>query len=357
MKAKGIVGLDCEASAAAGIKLVLHTRMEEMCALRSTALDWSDIEGVHDMRVASRRLRSALRDFRPLMKRRKMRRAGEELKQVADALGFVRDDDVAIAALEKLAAEAPADVVPGIEQFAAERRERREGERASLTEAITEDHLLSLQSDFDQSLADAFKVSRKRKKKDDDDALHLSFRQAGMGIIEARFEELRSLSASLYQPFITRPLHDMRIAAKRLRYAIELFAQCWDENLTPFSKEVGEMQTSLGELHDCDVWLAEFGALLERQDKNDAAGTEIGIDVAAAEKRRAAVWLLRYFVKARTQHYRDALARWHDWETSDFSARLIEQLEVKKPLELSPSLTLSATDAVAADLDAQASGS
>ena len=84
-KASEIVGLDCEASAAEGIRLLLHTRLEEMCVLRDGALDWSDIEGVHDMRVGSRRLRSALRDFKPFLKRRKHRRAGDAIKRIADS--------------------------------------------------------------------------------------------------------------------------------------------------------------------------------------------------------------------------------------------------------------------------------
>jgi hypothetical protein len=52
-KAKEIVGFDCAGSAADGIKIVLSVRVEEMCELRASALDWTDLEGVHHMRVAS----------------------------------------------------------------------------------------------------------------------------------------------------------------------------------------------------------------------------------------------------------------------------------------------------------------
>src|SRR5215210_5249506 len=99
MKAKEIVGLDCGASAAAGIRLVMRSRLEEMCAFRAAALDWSEMEGVHDMRVASRRLRSLVRDFSPYFRNRKLRRSTIALKRIADALGAVRDQDVALLAL------------------------------------------------------------------------------------------------------------------------------------------------------------------------------------------------------------------------------------------------------------------
>ncbi len=349
MKAKEITGLDCDARAADGIGHVLRARLEEMSELRAAALDWSDIEGVHDMRVASRRLRSALRDFRPFLKWRKLRRAGEELKEVADALGHVRDEDVAIAALEKLAAEAPADISNGIEQFAAARGARREKARAALLDVITEERLAALNARFAESLEAALKP--KRGKKDENDAIKQSFRRAGCLIVEARMQELRDLSASLYRPFESEPLHRMRIASKRLRYAIELFAQCWGEQITPFSKEVSELQTSLGELHDCDVWIEEFGALLAKKGDNNSETS----DVSGAEEkeRRAAVWLLRHFTKARTNHYRDALARWLDWETSDFFVRLKAIIEDSLPvnIKLSPA-AMTAADAVASDIEA-----
>src|ERR1044071_3631071 len=105
-KAKEIVGLDCRASASSCVLLVLRTRLDEMSEFRAAALDWSDPEGVHDMRVASRRLRSALRDFKPYLRMKKMRRAADYLKAVADALGAVRDHDVAIIALEELKQDA-----------------------------------------------------------------------------------------------------------------------------------------------------------------------------------------------------------------------------------------------------------
>jgi CHAD domain-containing protein len=121
-KAKKIEGLDCGATAAAGIRLVLLARFDEMAEYRSAALDFADVEGVHDMRVASRRLRSALRDFGPHVRRPpRLARVRGELKELAGALGTVRDEDVAIAALAKLASIAPEEARVGVEALADER--------------------------------------------------------------------------------------------------------------------------------------------------------------------------------------------------------------------------------------------
>jgi len=117
-KAKEITGLDCAGGALEWAAEVLRVRFDEIIDLRGAALDFSDIEGVHGMRVATRRLRSALRDFMPLMNKRPSKRIRRELKQIADALGAVRDQDVAIVALEDLRAGAENELIKaGIERF------------------------------------------------------------------------------------------------------------------------------------------------------------------------------------------------------------------------------------------------
>lgn len=327
-KAKEIEGLDCGADVGEGVRLVLSTRLGEMCGLRAAALDWSDPEGVHDMRVASRRLRSAIRDFSPYLRKRKMRRVKGDLKSLADALGLVRDDDVAIIALDKLAEEAPPKVWSGVRQFTDGRRHRRDRVRARLERVLTEAALAELQEEFNDALADAVKA---RRRPNDDGAqgkgTSASFRHAGREIILARLAEFQELSASLYSPLKSEPLHQLRIAAKRLRYALELFAVCWDEGaLAPFAKEVAKMQTSLGELHDCDVWVEEIGEGLRRAGR-EAAGGQDSETAAAGQKHRAAFWLLDHFTKERTHHFHNALARWREWETTGFQSGLIGLLE------------------------------
>jgi CHAD domain-containing protein len=124
------------------------------------------------------------------------------------------------------------------------------------------------------------------------------------------------LSASLYSPLKAKPLHKMRLAAKRLRYSLELFAPCVRsrEPLAAFAKEIAKLQTSLGELHDCDLWIIWTGELLQKDEMKP--GEALGVE------RRAAVWLLDYFVKERARHFSAALARWHEWETNGFLMRL-----------------------------------
>ena len=95
-KAKRVKGLNCKSLASAGIKQVLVTRLNELCSFQQAALDWTDTEGVHSMRVASRRLRSALRDFMPYLHKRRLGSVLKSLRDIADALGEVRDQDARV---------------------------------------------------------------------------------------------------------------------------------------------------------------------------------------------------------------------------------------------------------------------
>jgi CHAD domain-containing protein len=368
-KAKEIEGLDYGAGAGDGVRLILRSRFEEMRGYRDAALDWSNINGVHDMRVASRRLRSALRDFTLYLRERKLLRLNKALKKIADMLGAVRDQDVAIMALGTLASKAPSEVSAGIEQFANERRLKRDIARSELARAITDEALAKLEKEFNSALEDGLKNSRKRKTGGSNrkPVERLSCRDAGREVITVRFRELQDLSASLYRPHKVKSLHDMRIAAKRLRYAIELFAPCWTKPLASSAKEIAKMQTSLGELHDCDVWIDEIGTVLRETEWEAASGVagapdddkvsstastgDAGSDEAETRNRSAAIWLLDYFVKERTQHYRDALARWHDWEEADFHARLAALIQNEMSASDFTPAALTPAEAVAADIE------
>lgn len=330
-RAEEIEGLDCDEGVHAGALLVLRARLQEMCALRAVALDFTDIEGVHDMRVASRRLRSALRDFAPFLHRKAVPQ--RRLKTLADTLGLVRDEDVAIQALEKLKLKASEQVAAGIEQLTDERRWRRERARESLERILNEATLAAMQEKysarFEQAMrSDVDTCANVQGRK----SQPVSFRHAGRQIILARYRELQDLSSSLYHPFETKRLHRMRIAAKRLRYAVELFSSCRGPALLEIAGEIALLQTSLGELHDCDVWIAELGLRL------DPRGREKRVDSVKSvgeqtHARQAAVWLMGHFVKEREKHFRAALARWHTWEAVAFDERLAKSLDSAPAVE------------------------
>jgi len=81
----------------------VEVRSNEVFEHSAGVLDLEDVERVHDMRVATRRLRAALEIFQPCFPRKRHRKALKKVKALADALGERRDADVEIALLEDLA--------------------------------------------------------------------------------------------------------------------------------------------------------------------------------------------------------------------------------------------------------------
>ena len=290
-----------------------------MQSWRDAALDWSDPEGVHSMRVASRRLRSTLRDFTPYLHKRRLSGAMKQLKKLADTVGEVRDHDVAIIALEELKTHAPRELSAALDQFIQTRAGVREKARKELTAAIDTAELKHLETKFFSALDEAIAVAN-RPKKQAHDKPPLMFAEMSRTVILDRLKEFEKRSEGLFKPLDVDALHDMRIAVKRLRYALELFSKCWPRTVAAQAKRAARIQGALGELHDCDVWIESFGKQIIRARKQK-------------DKQQVAVlvWLLGYFVRMRTKHLHRAFARWREWETQDASGKLRAALEPVEP--------------------------
>jgi CHAD domain-containing protein len=98
-KAREVPGLRCEDRFGAVAARVVRVRADELVEHSEGVLETGDIERLHDMRVASRRLRAAMEVFESCFPRKRFRSALKDVKAIADALGERRDRDVSIAAL------------------------------------------------------------------------------------------------------------------------------------------------------------------------------------------------------------------------------------------------------------------
>jgi CHAD domain-containing protein len=99
-KARDVLGLLCDDPFGATAARVVSIRADELVEHSEGVLDTSDVERLHNMRVASRRLRAAMEVFEPCFPRKRFRASLKEVKAIADALGERRDRDVSIIALE-----------------------------------------------------------------------------------------------------------------------------------------------------------------------------------------------------------------------------------------------------------------
>jgi CHAD domain-containing protein len=297
-KPREITGLDCDKRSLAWVSKILLTRFDEMAEFRHAALGFAEIKGVHDMRVATRRVRSVLRDFEPFLNKEPLREIKKELKGISDALGAVRDRDVAIGALKRWAEEAKDErVKAGIEQLAEENVAQRNIARAELTVIITAEKVDNLGRDLKAAIKEAAAGTEKT-----------SFSDASGRMVAANLADTLDLAPRLYKPFKRNGLHKLRIAAKRLRYSVELAALCFGDDAKKLAKEISRMQTYLGELHDCDIWIEDLGKRLAGEPDENA--------------RAAAAWLLPIFVRRQNKEYLSALELWEEWRGNDLAGRI-----------------------------------
>jgi CHAD domain-containing protein len=231
----------------------------------------------------------------------------------------VRDQDVAIMGLQKLAAGAPDQAKATLDEFIQARDLTRKKARTDLRNALALVRLKQIESDFAEAINSATNKSRARKKASKT-AMEITYGEMARSIVKARLKELEKLSKGFYHPLNVKPLHKMRIAAKRLRYALELFEQCLGPGTAFFARKVAGLQTSLGELNDCDIWLETFGQQLNVASKE-----------AAKDRMAGSLWLLSHFVRLHSRHLRSALARWEEWERLEFSNQLRELLKPPEP--------------------------
>jgi len=90
-------------------------------------------------------------------------------------------------------------------------------------------------------------------------------------IVTVRLEEMRSLAPKALKPNGIKQQHDMRIAAKRLRYVLETTEFCFGRSAVVARRRARDLQEILGELHDCDVMLPRVESHLAELRDGDAA--------------------------------------------------------------------------------------
>ena len=158
-KAKPIPDLTADAPYADAAAQIVSVRGEELAEQAQGVLDTGDIERVHDMRVATRRLRAALEIFQPCFPEKAYDQALTEVKRLADALGERRDRDVAIAALhgfnDGMAAPDRRGIASLIERLRTEQEEANEG----LAPLVSEENLKALRESMHELVSGARQVA------------------------------------------------------------------------------------------------------------------------------------------------------------------------------------------------------
>ena len=214
-------------------------------------------EGVHQMRVASRRLRTALATFRPLFADRAGEPLRDELKWLSALLGAARDAEVMRGTLKAHLDAQPAELVlgPVRRRVDVELRQAYRDAHKNIVVALDGDRYLALVVALEtfvakppfsaQAGADATEELRARVRK----ACHRVQKAAA------------DLDANLDPATQDQHLHDVRIAAKRARYAAEVVRPVIGRPAAAVAEKMAEVQETLGDHQDAVVerqWLRDL---------------------------------------------------------------------------------------------------
>ncbi len=245
---KGAPEVPPAASVEAAIQAVIGHLLEVMLHQAPRCVLGTGPEGVHQLRVALRRLRSALKNFRPAIRCAEVDAFDKELGLLARRLGPARDWDVFLGGLgAALAAAVPAE--KRCAQLLRAAEARRDAAYAALREALDG-------AGFRRLVLDGIALVTLRPWRQAEAAVALldqPVAEFGASLLDKRWhklceegEDAASLDAEA--------LHELRLGCKRLRYAAELFAPLWPgKPARRFLQRLARVQEALGHANDLTV--------------------------------------------------------------------------------------------------------
>ncbi|MBN1361122.1 MAG: CHAD domain-containing protein [Sedimentisphaerales bacterium] len=266
------------------------------------------IEPVHQARVASRRIREGLRLFSDCFDGKRISAWRRRIRRLTRGLGAARDLDVHIDFVEKFLDgldQSRAEARPGIERLLLRLRQRRRVAQPDVVralDALDKDNILA---DMHGELEKTLFMLRSHEVQIQSPFV---FRQASAHI-RRRQRGLWAGEHALADPQDTKGHHQLRIDAKKLRYTMEICDAAYDGRLKPVIKAVKDLQSLLGDIHDCDVWAEEIEAFIEQE--RQAAIQYFG-DAAPFEPLRPGLLLIRDERQAhREQAFTELLVYWN----------------------------------------------
>jgi CHAD domain-containing protein len=218
-----------------------------------------DTEFLHDLRVAVRRTRSAVKLLGGVLPASLVAHYGAEFKWLGDLTTPTRDLDVHLlgfgAMAEHLVAASPADLEP-FRAFLATRRAR---EFRRLAAALRGPRFRAITDDWRKALLEVRDAGGTRQRRREPTAAELAISTTGRA-----FRRIAAQGGAITPASPPESLHNLRKRCKELRYLLEFFAPLHDP--VAYRKVVGDLkqlQDNLGEFQDSQIQREEIHALAD----------------------------------------------------------------------------------------------
>ena len=288
----------------------LLKRIAELETQVGGAKNNEDIEYIHKLRVASRRLRTSLTVFEECLPKKRAKAWKKAVKTLTTSCGEARDQDILIAYLQNYVLNLESRAAVGIEYLLRLQRARR-----LLMQSNVVDVLDSMQQS--RVLADLSDLCRTIKRGNGDQTVNirtLSTYTKARDCIMVKLTEFLALSRYVHDKSATAKHHQLRIAAKRLRYTMEIFSPIYSGGLKDQIALMKQFQDILGEMHDYHVWSQD----LRTHEQEIPADAKYGVDR-----------LLTYLEQEKSSRYRDFVSLWDEAKAKGMFNEIKELTDIR----------------------------
>lgn len=270
-----------------------------------------EVEYVHKLRVASRRVRAALSIFEPCFQGKRTKIWKKTIKNLTRSSGAARDADVQIAFLEHYLTHEDPSATRGLEYLITLKKAHRAGMQSDLVKVLDAVAASRIVNDILESCKQITGKEEDRKP----NIRTLPTYEKAYNQISTRLDEVQALEQFVHDESAVAKHHELRIAAKRLRYTMEIFSPLYSGGLRDHISLMKQFQDVLGEIHDYDVWVQDLN--IDRQDvPNDA--------------RYGTSMLRTYLAVARKFRYRNFIYLWDTTAANGLFAKIRHVIDATK---------------------------
>ncbi len=232
----------------AGRKVLKYYFAEMLAHEEGTKLG-NDIEELHDMRVATRRMRSAFSVFGDYFQKKKIRGHLTGLRAAGKSLGRVRDLDVFMEKADRYIEKVDADAAEGLSPLIDGWKTERDSERKKMLKYLNSSDYEKFKQEFNIFLNSPGMGARESK---DGDNIPKLVQHAAPMLIYTSLASVRTFDSVIPSATIEQ-LHALRIEFKKLRYTVEFFREVLGAESKSVISDIKTLQDHLGDLNDADV--------------------------------------------------------------------------------------------------------
>lgn len=268
-------GIQPDEPMAEAVRKIMYRQYQTMLANETGCRGGKSIEAVHDMRVATRRLRVAFRLFGAYYKRGLVRDLETDLRKTGRTLGGTRDLDVFNKTAREYLRGLPKAQRSELDPLLASWKRQRQLAHRELVDYFDSgryERLVDKLGDFLTSPGAGVAAGKLPA------AAPVQVRHVLVSTVWLRYEAVRAYEAVLPEA-VPETLHALRIECKYLRYTLEFFQEVLDHSAAALIRQVVVVQDHLGEIQDADVATRLLADYLAKAYKEQAS---VGV-VASAD--------------------------------------------------------------------------